>query len=257
MSNNNVFSLTLAVRRSQSPEGFSVNFGDAWKKAGYPSNTNALEFVFENLVFGSDYVLKITKVHPMLKLFFSGYSDDIIYASANAQFEEKARLSVDKSIRDKVRDATENEIRDILQEFLGGETEVRNKSGAADLVTKDRVIELKLSFSESAIAQVKRYARHFPKHKPAIFIPYYCSKAESLCSQNGVELLYPKAIRLKHNLKVRVVQSWAKELLSTLEFLAREFEIHLSPEGFDKLRLHSPDLEKSRAFAAFMAEPVS
>lgn len=66
---------------------------------------------------------------------------------------------------------TEQQIRDRLQEELGGQAEVTTAVGRIDLLTEDQIIEIKgFAEWESALGQILSYGAFFPNHRKRIHL---------------------------------------------------------------------------------------
>jgi hypothetical protein len=80
-----------------------------------------------------------------------------------------------------------------LQLELGGEIEVDNKAGRADLVTYTHVIEVKIFYNwKHALGQIIAYGREFPDLKMAIclFGGHISEYNKDTCRTNNIEIMY-------------------------------------------------------------------
>lgn len=119
-----------------------------------------------------------------------------VYYQAIHKLNESGRLPTDFPLP--ATNNPEQQVRDRLQQQLGGEVEVSTAAGRIDLLTNTELIEVK-KFDDwkSALGQVLAYFQFFPKHQKRLHLFYdkpkrsqQLQQVEKICSDLDVAVTF-------------------------------------------------------------------
>jgi hypothetical protein len=202
---------------------FQISIRSVWQKAGYVCLLQAQEELAKNLDHGVDFAISEVK----LSRFFQAAVPQI----EQEKFKNSVAIpgilkALQKSTPVDRLPMNEARYSDALAVLLDGEREVECRTGRIDVLTAERVIEVKISDWWGGIGQLIRYEQSFPGKKLALYL-VECepeSRCKEMCDIHGIELLTPDDMPL--NLKFFSVQN------KNAAFWAIDFSMYLSDLGF-------------------------